>query len=101
MVVDSLLPSVESVVDRPQQGELGAVTHSQEVVRINRPGHHPCQPLVIGELRLEGNRALIVKTKPTVSPETPKRQSNPVTCLLVECNLIKMPSKDIAALGPS
>ena len=56
------------MVDGSQEGELWTVAHAQEVVSVDRPGHHTRQPLVIGELGLQSDRSFIVITEPTVSP---------------------------------
>ena len=54
----------------PQEGKLCSIAHSHEVVRINGPGHHAGQPLVIGVVRLDGDGLLVVKTYPAVTTET-------------------------------
>ena len=54
----------------PQEWKLGSIAHSHEVIRINGPGHHAGQPLVIGVVRLDGDGLLVVKTYPAVTTET-------------------------------
>ena len=51
----------------PQQRKLGTVAHAQEVVSIDGPGHHTCQPLVEGVVRLDSDGPLVVKTDPAVT----------------------------------
>ena len=54
----------------PQERKLCTIAHAHEVISVNGPSHHSCQPLVEGVVGLDSDGPLVVKTDPAVSTAT-------------------------------